>query len=79
MDKERMAYLLKEGPPPMPGRVAWAPTTTSLSSRCPICGEWCDIVYVDRDSLTLGCDKCVVAVYVHDYAVGLVEKGGDVQ
>lgn len=79
MDDERMAHLLAQGPPPMPVDLAWAPETTTLSARCPICGQLCDAVYLDRDYLVLGCDQCVFAAYVHDYAVGLVEKGGDVQ
>lgn len=79
MDRERMNSLLAQGPPPMPGRVAWEPDMLALSSRCPICGEWCDIVYIDRDSLTLGCDRCVTVAYVHDFAINEAEKGGDVQ
>lgn len=79
MDKACIDSLLAQGPPPIPGRVAWAPTATSLSARCPVCGALCDAIYLDRDDLTVGCNRCVVAVYVHDYAVGLAEKGGDVQ
>lgn len=74
MGKERMAHLPAEGPPPMPGDLAWAPETTILSARCPICGRLCDVVYLDRDYLVLGCDQCVVAAYVHDYIVELAEK-----
>lgn len=76
MEHEHMAHLLAEGPPPMPGRVAWAPNSTTLSSHCPICGQLCDIVYLDRDYLVLGCDQCVVAAYIHDYAVAGIEEGG---
>lgn len=79
MGKERMAHLLAEGPPPLPGRLAWVPDSTTLSARCPICGQLCDVVYLDRDYLLLGCNRCVFSAYVHDYAVGLAEKGGDVQ
>lgn len=70
MEHEHMDRLLTEGPPPMPGRVAWKPDISALSSRCPICGEYCDDVYIDRDGLTLGCDQCVTAAHVHDFAMG---------
>lgn len=70
MDKERMAHLLAQGPPPMPDDLAWAPESTTLSARCPICGEYCDDVYIDRDGRTLGCDQCVTAVHVHDFVMG---------
>lgn len=73
MDKACIDSLLAEGPPPLLGRVAWTPDSTTLSARCPICGEWCDTVYVDQDSLTLGCDRCVVAICVHDFST---EKRG---
>lgn len=70
MEHEHMAHLLAEGPPPMPGRVAWAPDISTPSSRCPICGEYCDVVYIDLEGLTLGCDQCVTAAHVHDFAMG---------
>lgn len=75
MDEERMDNLLAQGPPPMPGRLMWTPDTSSPSARCPVCGQWCDTVYLDLDGLTLGCNQCVVTAYVHDYAVGETEKG----
>lgn len=71
MDRERIDSLLSQGPPPMPGRLAWEPSTTTLSAHCPICGEICDTVYIDQDGLTLGCNRCITAAYVHDYAVGV--------
>lgn len=79
MDKACIDILLAEGPPPLLGRVAWTPDSTTLSARCPICGEWCDIVYIDLEGLTLGCDRCVTVAYVHDFAINEAEKGGDVQ
>lgn len=75
MDKERMDSLLAQGPPPMPGRLAWEPSTTTLSARCPICGRLCDVVYLDQDNLTLGCDWCVTAAYVHDFVISSEERG----
>lgn len=69
MDKERMTHLLAQGPPPMPGRPAWASESTTLSARCPVCGALCDIVYLDQDNLTVGCNHCIAVAYVHDYAV----------
>ena len=74
MDKACIDSLLAEGPPPMPGRLEWEPDSTTLSARCPICGETCNIVYLDLKGLTLGCDRCVVVAYVHDFAV---DKGAE--
>lgn len=69
MDKACIDSPLAQGPPPMPGRLAWAPTTTTLSAHCPVCGELCDAVYLDQDDLTVGCNHCITVVYVHNYAV----------
>lgn len=74
MDKACIDSLLAQGPPPMPDDLAWAPESTTLSARCPICGQLCDTVYLGRDCLVLGCDRCVVTAYVHDYIVELAEK-----
>lgn len=79
MDKERMACLLEEGPPPLPGRLAWAPETTTLSAHCPVCGQLCDVVYIDLEGMSLGCNHCVTAAYVHDFAVIDAGKGGDAE
>lgn len=68
MDDECMAHLLTQAPPPMPVDLAWAPDSTSLSARCPVCGALCDVVYLDRDDLTVGCNHCIAVAYVHDYA-----------
>lgn len=76
MDKERMTHLLAEGPPPMPDCLAWAPDSTTLSARCPVCGALCDVVYLDQDNLTVGCNHCIAVAYVHDYAVDEGSDGG---
>ena len=69
MDDERMDNLLGQGPPPLPGRLVWTPDTTTLSARCPICGETCDSVYIDQDGLTVGCNHCITVAYIHDFAI----------
>lgn len=27
--------------------------------HCPVCGEWCDTIYRNREGEIIGCDNCV--------------------
>ncbi len=27
--------------------------------HCPVCGEWCDVIYLDRYAKVAGCDNCL--------------------
>lgn len=27
--------------------------------HCPVCGEWCDTIYKDRNREVVGCENCI--------------------
>lgn len=38
-----------------------APPDPEPMPRCPVCGEECETVYVDRANAVVGCNECIEA------------------
>ena len=48
----------------------------TLSSRCPVCGEPCEHIFLGMDDQAFGCERCVTKVRVYDYALSQWPEGG---
>ena len=42
--------------------------------HCPVCGEECETIYLDRDGDAFGCDECVTRQEAYEW---WLEKGDD--
>lgn len=42
--------------------------------ECPICGEDCEIIYMDQDRNVFGCDKCIHTQDAEDWLQDEIER-----